>query len=199
MRIRIKAEFVLLLAMMAVSGSAAIAQQTTDKPKPRAELALSYDYLRSNAPPGGCTCFGLNGGSATFAWRVRPGGFAAVADVSVSHASNISSNGYDLTLGTYTAGARYTPKVGNFPLQPFGQLLVGVAHASGSLVEGRTPAVSDANAAFATNIGGGLDLHAGRHFSFRVLEADYVLTTFANGSNDHQNNLRLNAGLVLHF
>jgi peptidoglycan-associated lipoprotein len=34
---------------------------------PRAELALGYTYMHSNAPPCGCGCFNLNGGSATVA------------------------------------------------------------------------------------------------------------------------------------
>ena len=35
-------------------------------------------------------------------------------------------------------------------------------------------------------------------FSVRLVEADYLLTTFDNGSNNHQNNLRISAGVVLH-
>jgi hypothetical protein len=33
----------------------------------------------------------------------------------------------------------------------------------------------------------------------RLIEADYLLTTFDNGSNNHQNNLRIGAGVVVHF
>jgi hypothetical protein len=31
------------------------------------------------------------------------------------------------------------------------------------------------------------------------LEADNLLTTLDNGTNNHQNNLRISAGLVVHF
>jgi hypothetical protein len=33
----------------------------------------------------------------------------------------------------------------------------------------------------------------------RLIEADYLVTTFDNGVNNHQNNLRIGAGLVVRF
>ena len=205
MRIRNQYSFALLLACAVVSTASAVAQApaqpaaATEKPL-RAELALDYSYLRSNAPPGGCGCFNLNGGSATFAWALKPGAsIALVGDITADQAGSISSSGYSLTLSAYTLGARYRQHIGHSPLQPFGQVLVGLAHSSGSLVGGQSPAASNAGAAFAANLGGGLDLRANRRFSFRLIEADYLLTTFDNGTNDHQNNLRLSTGVVLHF
>jgi peptidoglycan-associated lipoprotein len=208
MRLRIKNTFALLLTVAAVSVASALAQspdQAPAQPAPaagkslRAELALSYSYLRSNEPPGGCGCFNLNGGSATFAWPVKPGSFALVGDVTVAHAGSVSSTGDTLTLRAFTAGARYLPKLGRSPLQPFGQALVGVAHSSGTLVQGANPAAANASAAIAANLGGGLDLRANRRFSMRLVEADYLVTTFDNGANNHQNNLRIGAGLVMRF
>jgi len=198
MRIRIRVIFSLLLAMTAASRS--VAQQPAHAEKQsRPELALDYTYLRSNAPPGGCVCFNLNGGSATFAWPVLSNHFALVGDVSVAHSGSITSNGYDLTLSTFTAGTRYRAGLGHSPIKPFGQILVGVAHSSGSLVSGQNPAVTNAGAAFAATAGGGLDLRATHHLSLRLIEADYLVTTFNNGVNDHQNNLRLSSGVVFHF
>jgi len=202
MRIRIKVQFFLLLAMTALSTASSVAHaQSAQAPvsQPRAELALDYSYLRSNAPPGGCDCFNLNGGSATFAWQFKPRSFAVVGDVSIAHTGGISSNSYSLTLSTFTAGGRYAPHFGHSPLKPFGQILVGVAHSSGSLVEGQNPTTSNAGAAFAANAGGGIDLRASHRISFRLVEADYLVTTFNNGVNDHQNNLRLSTGVVFHF
>jgi len=164
----------------------------------RSELALNYSYVRSNAPPGGCACFNLNGGSATFAWALKPKGeFALVGDVTTAHAGGITSSGYGLTLSAYTVGVRYRPHIGHSPLHPFGQVLVGLAHSSESLVE--TPGVANASAAFAANLGGGVDLRSNNHFSFRLAEADYLVTAIDNGVNNHQNNLRMSTGVVLHF
>jgi outer membrane immunogenic protein len=200
MRAEIQITFFLLSVMTALSSTrVANAQPATAEKQPRAELALDYSYVRSNAPPGGCGCFNLNGGSATLAWPVKRGNIALAGDVSVVHAGAISSTGYSLTLSSYTAGARYQMRLGHSSLKPFGQLLAGVAHASGSLVNEQNSAISSSGAAFATNIGGGLDLHATRRFSLRLIEADYLVTTFNNGDNDHQNNVRLSAGVVLHF
>jgi outer membrane immunogenic protein len=187
------------MAALSVSRPAANAQTPAVESHPRAELALDYTFMLSNAPPGGCSCFTLNGGSATFAWPVKTGSFALAGDISVAHGGGISSNDYSLTLSTYTAGVRYRPQLGHRSLQPFGQVLVGLAHSGGSLVQGPTSAASNSGPAFAANVGGGLDLRANRWFSIRLVEADYLVTTFDNGVNDHQNNLRLSAGLVLHF
>jgi peptidoglycan-associated lipoprotein len=200
MRLRIKHTFVLLLAIAAVSAPYARAQAAPAPDKPlRSELAIDYSYVRSNAPPGGCTCFNLNGVSATLAWPVKPGHFALAGDITIDHAGSIGAGGYSLTLSTYTAGVRYLAPVHHARLQPFGQVLVGVAHSSGTLVEGSNPGAANAGAAFAANIGGGLDLKANRRFAIRLIEADYLLTTVDNASNDHQNNLRLGAGVVVRF
>jgi peptidoglycan-associated lipoprotein len=166
--------------------------------EPRAELAFDYSYLHSNAPPGGCGCFNLNGGSVTFSWYLKPS-FALVGDFGTAHAGSITPAGYDLTVSTYTAGLRYRMRLGHSPLHSYGQVLVGVGHSSGALVQGESPAVSNAGAAFAAKTGGGLDLKVSHRIALRLLEADYLVTTFDNGSNNHQNNLRLSAGLVFNL
>jgi len=194
----------LLLPFAAVSARTALAQNA-DQPKaaaekaPRAELALGYTYMHSNAPPGGCGCFNLNGGSASFAWAIVPGKWDLVGDVVSGHGSNISANGYGLTLSAFTGGVRYIPPFRNSSLHPFGQVLLGMAHSSGTLVSSSNSSTTNAGAAFAANLGGGLDLSASRRFSIRLIEADYLVTTFNNGANNHQNNLRIGAGVVLHF
>jgi outer membrane immunogenic protein len=200
MRLRIKHKFVLLLTVAAVSAAQAFAQAVprTDRPF-RAELALDYTFLHSNAPPGGCGCFNLNGGSATFAWPIRAGSFDLVGDVTIAHAGMVSTSGDNLTLGTFTVGGRYLPRLSHSSLQPFGQVLLGLAHSSGTLVQGSNPGAANAGTAFAGNFGGGLELRVTPRFSIRLVEADYLLTNFDNGSNNHQNNLRINAGLVVRF
>jgi hypothetical protein len=117
----------------------------------------------------------------------------------VAHRSNISAAGYGLTLGAFTAGVHYLPPFHTSSLQPFGQVLVGIAHSSGTLAQGANTGSANAGAAFASNLGGGLDLNATRRFSVRLIEADYLLTPFNSGVNNHQNNLRIRAGVVLHF
>lgn len=204
MRIRIIAQIasILTVAVVSMCSASAHAQDApAHESAGRPEIALDYTYLRSNAPPASCTCFNLFGGSATFAFPLKldKGQFALVGDITVAHANGISSGGYSLTPSTYTAGARYLPHVGRPPLQPFGQVLVGIVHSSGSLVNGGTANVPNASAAFATNLGGGVDINTGSHINLRLLEADYLLTTVDNGKNNIQNNLRLSGGVVIRF
>jgi outer membrane immunogenic protein len=199
MRLTSKHTFVLLLAIAAVSaGSAQTPQAAPDKPL-RSEIAIDYSYARSNEPPGGCTCFNLNGFSATYAWPVKPGHFALAGDFTVLHAGSVAASSESLTLSAFTAGVRYLLPVHHSRVQPFGQVLGGLVHSSGTVVQGSNPGAANAGAAFASNIGGGLDLEANRRFAIRLIEADYLLTTVDNSSNNHQNNLRISAGVALRF
>jgi hypothetical protein len=84
-------------------------------------------------------------------------------------------------------------------LRPFGQVLAGVAHASGTAVQSPNPGAANAGAAFAANVGGGFDLRMNEHLLIRLGEIDYLVTTFDNGSNNHQNNLRISGGVVFRF
>jgi outer membrane immunogenic protein len=202
MQVTIRNTFHLLLVMTALLAAQTVAHATQPvaaQRQYRAEMAFDYTFLRSNAPPGGCGCFNMNGGSATFAFPVGTGKLSLVGDATLVQGSSISSNNFNLTLGAYTAGVRYRPRFKYSSLKPFGQVLIGVAHSGGSLVHSPLYTIPNAGASFAANIGGGLDLRAGQRFSIRLVEADYLVTTFQNGDNDHQNNVRLSSGLVLHF
>lgn len=196
--VRDRLTLMFIFSALAASGAAGVAQAApvTD-PHARGELGFAYDYVHSNAPPRSCGCFGLNGGSATFAWNVGKSGVALAGDVLVTQAGSIAGGNSNLTLSTFTGGVRYWPLVGRSRLQPFGEALVGLAHASGSLVTGGT--TPNAGAAFAINLGGGLDWRTNSRISIRVVDADYLFTGFDNGGNNHQNNFRIGTGLVVHF
>ena len=53
--------------------------------------------------------------------------------------------------------------------------------------------------AFATALGGGLDVNINKHVGIRIFQLEYLLTKFTDGRDNKQNNLRASAGLVLHF
>src|SRR5277367_71654 len=141
----------LMVLLLAVSGVAAIAQSGT-----RAEVALNYTYVHSNAPPGGCGCFSWNGGSAAAAWHFNDR-FAVVGDFAGVHAGSLDSSGLSPTLVSYLFGPRYTYPVRQGKLIPFGQVLLGGAHASSGYFPSATASSSSANA-FALTLGGGLDI-----------------------------------------
>ena len=189
-----------LLTIAAVSVTAG-AQSTAARPAGSGpELSLEYTYLRSNAPVGQCGCFSPQGGSVSFAVPLHSGHFSLAGDLTVGHAGKIARNDYDVTLSTFTAGVRYRPASSPGRFAPFVQVLAGGAHAGGSLVEENTPAAKS-SMVFASNVGGGLDLRLSpeSRVSWRVIEAAYLVTLFHNGTNDHQNMLRLSTGITYRF
>jgi outer membrane immunogenic protein len=156
----------------------------------------SYNFVHSNAPPGSCGCFNMNGGSG---W-VSVGEFhhfSAVADVGVQYAGNINGSGVNLTLTSYVFGPRYN-FLDSGRLHPFAEALVGGSHASGSFSSSSISASGSANA-FAALAGGGIDFDVTEHIGVRAIEANYFFTKYDNGTNDHQNNLRIAAGIYFRF
>ena len=122
---------------------------------------------------------------------------AAVAEIGVEHTGN-GPSGNSLTLTSYLVGARYflpQPRLGGDRApHPFAQLLLGGGHAGGGIA-----GVGDASNAFVSRVGGGIDVPVSPRIAIRVIQADYYLTRFANTVNDHQNNLLLGAGVILHW
>jgi len=160
----------------------------------RGDVALTYDWVRTNAEPGECGCFGLNGGgisaSADFWSR-----WAVVAEITAEHTGSAPVADNSLTLSSYQAGIRYRiaePWMkGSHALQPFAQALLGGAHSSGGVA-----GAADDSTSFAFRVGGGIDLPISARFAVRIVQADYYLTVARNGVNDRQNNLLLAAGIV---
>jgi outer membrane immunogenic protein len=164
---------------------------------PSQEVALDYTYIHTNAPPGGCGCFSMNGGGGSYAYHYRPR-FALVVDAQAAHAAKIDATGLDLTLISVLAGPRLFFGSQHSRFAPYGQVLVGGVRASGGLA----PANSDGAAwsvSFASTVGGGLEYRVSRPLTIRVFEADYFLTTFDNNVNGAQNNLRLTTGAAYRF
>ncbi len=157
------------------------------------DIGANYNYVHTNAPPGGCGCFGLNGGSAWVGVNLTHS-LGVVGEVASQHGSDSSG---DLMLTSYLAGPRYTVH-GFDRFKPFGQVLFGGAHASGSLAPGSAN-ISGSPNAFAMTAGGGLDIGLTEHVMLRAIQADYYLTHFDNGVNTRQNNFRIGVGLVIRF
>jgi outer membrane immunogenic protein len=163
----------------------------------RFEVGADYNYFRSNAPPGGCGCFAMNGGDGWVGWRFTDN-FAVVGQVGAQRASGINGTSADLTLLSFLAGPRLTLRPSHL-VRPFAQALYGAAHASGLLTPSPTGTAASATV-FAVNAGGGIDVGPrGGHISVRAVEVDYLFTQFNNGVNQRQNNLRVSAGIFFHF
>jgi outer membrane immunogenic protein len=184
--------WVLAMGAMAALALPAAAQSSS----PRFEFGADYNFVRANGPPGTCACFSMNGGNGWIGYGLT-NGFSVVGEFSGQHAGNINGSGEDLTLVSYLFGPKYSLRASE-RWQPFGQVLLGGAHASGTF----EPSVSGGSGSynsFAMIAGGGLDVAAGEHLALRAFEADYYLTQFPNGVNGRQNNFRISAGVIFRF
>ena len=156
-------------------GASAFAQDNA----PTAELFGGYSYVHTSLPGTGLNA---NGGSASFA--INPARWLGfVADFGGYHGS-IDPVG--VTNFTYLFGPRFSYR-SKSPVTPFAQVLLGGVHQSASAFGG-----SGSQNAFAMAVGGGLDLRADSHWSWRMVQAEYLFTNLTN----QQNNLRLSTGVV---
>jgi outer membrane protein OmpA-like peptidoglycan-associated protein len=193
-----KMRFSIAMLLLIIFGGSAAAQQQPSIFKddsPMFNLSVGYDHTQANAPPGICQCFGTNGGygSASFFFTNR---LAVEAQVTGSTSSHISSLGQNLNLYTYMAG----PKVA-FPIHRitiFGQVLFGGAHGTNSYFPTGNSSTTSSSS-FALAPGGSIDFDLTPRFSIRMVQAQYLRTTFPNGETNEQNQLQIGAGIVFKF
>jgi hypothetical protein len=173
-------------------------QKSTESPE--FDVAITYNVQRSNLTSG--EDFWAHGGSAELTATFYHG-LGMAANVTGTHAANISSSGVGLTLVTATFGPTYTwavPPHGNSPTQwrVFGESLIGIANGVGSVFPGSLGAQSDGSG-LALQIGGGADLDLSTHLAVQLFHADWLRTQLPNGNANVQNNLQLAAGIVFRF
>lgn len=164
-----------LLGLLVLLGVSALAQDET----PTAELFAGYSYLHQSA---GGLGLNANGGSASFA--INPNRWLGfVADFGGYHGS---VNSVGVTDVTYLFGPRFSYR-SKSPVTPFAQVLLGGVHQSAGAF-----GVSGSQNGFAMTVGGGLDLKADSHWSWRMVQAEYLYTSL----NNQQNNARISTGVV---
>ena len=189
---------ILTLALVILGSSAAIAQQSPGNPAlivPKLDVSLGYNYMRANAPPGGCPCFSLNGGYLAAGFHIVDW-LSLEAEGTGGRANNISLLGQNLNLITVAAGPRVSLSGHRFV--PFGEALFGVAHGSDSYFPTATSFTTSASS-FALSAGGGLDYSLNHRYAIRAVDVQYLRTAFPNGNTNTQNHLMIGAGLVVKF
>jgi hypothetical protein len=177
----------LFISLSLLFGFSASAQDS------KADAYIGYQYTRQSFGVG--TKFNMNGGVGQIA--VYPSKWLGfVGEFSGSEAGNIATHGSGGAMYTVMGGPRLYFRRG--PIQPYVQGLFGLARADSTLQAHLGAASSNA---FATAIGGGLDVKLRPHFSYRLIQGDYFLTRFDNAINIRftQNNFRLSTGLVFRF
>ncbi len=170
---------------------------------PKFEVAGLFSYI--NFEPGAENNFNNMGGTGSFALNANKW-FGIVGEFG---AYSFRRNIYTLPTGatqevltnikgtqqTYLFGPRLNwRRFDHFV--PFAEALFGGAHGSAELT-GDNP-----QSAFAMAIGGGIDVVLTKDFTWRFMEADYLMTSY-NGSqlstSARQNNFRIGSGLVVRW
>jgi hypothetical protein len=189
-----------VVLMVGMGWMSAAAQQVETAPSyAPLEISFNYSYARSNAAPGQCGCFNMNGGNSEVAFHAFRA-LSVVADLTGERAATIGATAGDgLSLVVFTVGPRFSHRFSGGRFTPFVQGLVGVAHGFDGLFPGSNGSLFGAASARAVLAGGGLDVTINRHLAIRALQADYLRTQLLNGQGNEQNLLRLSAGIVLRF
>jgi outer membrane immunogenic protein len=187
-----------VLLMFGMGWISAGAQQVETAPRyAPLEISFNYSYARSNAAPGQCGCFNMNGGSSEVAFHAFRA-LSVVADLTGERAASIGATAGDgLSLVAFTVGPRFSHRFAGGKFTPFVQGLVGAVHGFDGLFPGSSGSLSGAASARAVVAGGGLDLTINRHIAIRAIQADYLRTQLPNGQGNEQNLLRAGAGIVL--
>ncbi|MGD0444884.1 MAG: outer membrane beta-barrel protein [Edaphobacter sp.] len=157
----------------------------------RFEFGANYNYFHANAPPGQCGCFSLNGGSGTVIYNITSN-WAAVADLTVGHATNVDNSLQNITIFNYLFGPRYTRRMRS-RFVPYGQILLGGAK-------------EDVNFQFTINrqsfgllAGGGVTTPLKGRFGMTLGEVDWIHTRIPNAVNDSQNDIRVVTGITFNL
>jgi opacity protein-like surface antigen len=185
----------------------------TNSPTPKLDLFLGYSYLRATPTlAAGNRMVGLNGGSTSLAYNFNSylglvadfGGFndtqLRLSGAAPSSVVNSSGNAFTYLFGPRMSFRKYRR------ITPFAQVLLGGIHASDVTLSSGCIGVGciilPSETKFAMTAGGGLDLNLRRHLAIRLIQAEYLMTSFddpSTGKGATQNDIRLSAGVVLRF
>ena len=182
------APVVLLCAGASLPASA----QLIDGPA-RVDLGVNYTVDVSNARPGVCGCFAMQGGGVNASLAVTDR-LSAVADFSVVNTGTVSGANYGLGLITLMAGPQFRHRLGRYT--PYGQFLLGAVRGFNSVFPAST---SSSASGFIYAAGGGSEMMLSPKFSARLIEVDYMHSDLPNISNNWQNHLKIAAGIIYHF
>lgn len=139
---------------------------------------------------GGGTFNNLIGGLGSFGMNITSW-LQVTGDTSYNYVT--ISGTKNVLYGNHFGPRLYYRKRNRWGITPFGEALVGGSRLD-TTVSGSSGYNTSTNC-LSYKIGGGVDMRAGRHWEIRVLDFDYYRTAF--GTNLHQNNYWVSAGVVL--
>lgn len=181
---------------------------------PKFELFLGYSNVLATPMSPSNRIADIQGGDTNIAFNLNRY-FGLVGDFAGYHANTLTFDqagapsrdvGARGKAFTYMGGPRLSYRRPRFTL--FAQALFGDANARTVTIDGCsgssscTPLTNENS--FAMALGGGLDLNLRRHFAFRLIQAEYLLTRFrdpsiASGTAGTRNDVRLSSGIVFRF
>ncbi len=151
-----------LLVAMGVAAALPASAQLVDGAMP-VELGVNYVADISNAHPGFCGCFAMQGGgvnvTAGFTSHIWVAG-----DLSIVHANTVPGTNYSLGLITLMGGPQYRLSAMH-SVTPYAQVLFGAVRGFDSVFPGSAGSAS----AFAFEIGSGVTVPVGHRFSVRAV------------------------------
>lgn len=167
---------------------------------PAADLFFGYSFVRFNPNAGVKENFNLHGAIAAIAGNVNRW-FSVVGDFGFYTIRSLPP-GVKAKAYTYMFGPQFSHRGERWT--PFAHALFGAARISNVTISGTPTGSLFFNApfsqnAFATALGGGVDLNFNKHLGWRLFQGEYLLTKFHDGTDNSQNNFRLSTGLVVHF
>jgi len=159
------------------------------------EVSVGFDYLRAH---GGLTedfyGFDLSGFVNFNSWLAFGGEFMGAFGTATYRTTSYYTFHLDEDRFYYVFGPRLT-FWRNSPFRVFGEVMAGSGNADQTIHFYTTSRHASANG-FAAIVGLGADWKFARHWSWRVLEADYLPTNFPD---DWDNNFRLATGITYSF
>ena len=190
---------ILALAFLLVT----LSSETLAQEAPPVEVYGGYSYFR---PDGGGSLHGWNGSVAVNfnRWFGIVGDFsghygsqsvrAEILDDNFPGTITVEADS-DTNIHSILAGPRFSYRE-HEKVTPFAHALFGASRLAGDATIRFGPATVDSSFSdigFALAIGGGVDVRLSESVGLRLIQADYVMTRFGNGS---QNNVRLSVGFT---
>jgi peptidoglycan-associated lipoprotein len=169
---------------------------TVSKSHPIA-LSVGYSAMISNAPPGQCGCFLLNGGSVEALFQVWKN-IAAVVQVTGEHAGNVPQSQQGLSLVTYMAGPRYSFAMPR-RVTAYGQFLAGRMHGFDAYFPLDVAQPNDSANSLAISTGGGVEIGIKDWLSVRAVDAEFLASRLPNDLSGRQHSVRISSGLIFRF
>jgi hypothetical protein len=198
--------------------------------EPKFETFLGYTFVRTDLQSSNTALdlgsFSMEGGSAQFIYNFNKR-FSGVVDLGAVNRGNISVLDVADRRAYFMVGPRFSYR-SKSRWTPYFEVLFGASERSVSkdlsvttgpdtpeppVVTPHDPffpgpgvditaSVKASQTDFAFMTGGGVDFRVSKHFTFRPIAVDYVLTTFPSllsGDSAHQNGLRATIGFVFTF